>query len=265
VHRAVLRRSYRGVVQGAHVGIDYLEHLTDADLELLLSAAGRPRSAASLCREPELVPAMFDRPEVFEAVFGHEAVAFGPMVAVSPFLAFAVAVHRAAAELASTGYVAERSGTRTKVPVFDAPQLAEFLHAPDRRLFLCELLAPFARVASGRYWVRRGGRWHPRRFSELDPVQLAGLIDSMRVRSRNGPVPTDGSVTRPCSSPVSSRTTRETTPSVRLTLAGCCTRPACRARSIETWSPHRRSSCSSTSAPPATAGPAPRLQSGQRG
>jgi hypothetical protein len=49
----------------------------------------------------------------------------------------------------------------------------------DRRLFLCELLASFAQVASGRYWVRRGGRWRPHRFSELDPVQLAGLIEAV--------------------------------------------------------------------------------------
>ena len=98
---------------------------------------------------------------------------------MSPFLTFAVAVHRSATELASVGHVAERTGPRQRVPLFDAPALREFLGSPARKLFLAELLASFTRVASGRYRVRGGGRTRTRRFSELDPVRLAGLLDGV--------------------------------------------------------------------------------------
>jgi hypothetical protein len=82
--------------------------------------------------------------------------------------------------------VPERTGLRQRVPVFDAPALREFLGEPARRLFLAELLASFTRVASGRYRVRAGGRTRTRRFSELDPVRLAGLLEAVPQAERPG-------------------------------------------------------------------------------
>jgi hypothetical protein len=99
---------------------------------------------------------------------------------------FAVSVQRAAAELASAGHVPERTGPRQRVPLFDAPALRDFLAAPARRLFLAELLASFTRVASGRYRARVGGRMRTRRFSELDPVRLAGLLEAVPQAERPG-------------------------------------------------------------------------------
>src|SRR5499427_8248710 len=93
---------------------------------------------------------------------------------------------RAAAELASAGHVPERTGPRQRVPLFDAPALRDFLAAPARRLFLAELLASFTRVASGRYRARVGGRTRIRRFSELDPVRLAGLLEAVPQAERPG-------------------------------------------------------------------------------
>jgi len=106
--------------------------------------------------------------------------------AASPFLVFTAFVQRAAAELASMDHVPERTGPRQRVPLFDAPALRDFLAAPGRRLFLAELLASFTRVASGRYRTRAGGRTRTRRFSELDPVRLAGLLDAVPQAERPG-------------------------------------------------------------------------------
>jgi hypothetical protein len=72
------------------------------------------------------------------------------------------------------------------VPVFDAPELRDFLGSAERRLFLAELLTSFTRVTSGRYEVSVGGRSRTRRFSELDPVRLAGLLDAVPDESRPG-------------------------------------------------------------------------------
>ena len=88
-----------------------------------------------------------------------------------------------------TGVDGSRAGAHRAAPAgagFDAPALRDFLGEPARRLFLAELLASFTRVASGRYRVRVGGWIRTRRFSELDPVRLAGLLDAVPQAERPG-------------------------------------------------------------------------------
>jgi hypothetical protein len=180
------------------VGREYASHLTDADLGLLASVAGAPSGtgqvsgaagltdASSLRGDPAEVLRLVEHPAAFGAVIDVAEAARGWAVAASPFLVFAVFVQRAAAELASMGHVPERTGPRQRVPLFDAPALRDFLSEPARRLFLAELLASFTRVASGRYRVRAGGRVRTRRFSELDPVRLAGLLEAVPQAERPG-------------------------------------------------------------------------------
>ena len=183
-------------MDGVAVGGEYAAHLTDSDLKLLAAAApaatAPPGAEAGWLRgEPAAIPGLLGDPQVFEAVFGwaedRARPRPGEAAPVSPFLTFAVAVHRSAAELETLGHVAERTGPRQRVPLFDAPALRDFLGSPARRLFLAELLASFTRVASGRYRVRGGGgRMRTRRFSELDPVRLAGLLDDVPEAERPG-------------------------------------------------------------------------------
>ena len=179
-------------------GREYASHLTDADLRLLASVAdaaastgqgsgaGGALDASRLRGNPEALLRLLEQPGVFRAVLDAQDAAAGWAVAASPFLVFAVLVQQAAAELASMDHVPERTGLRQRVPVFDAPALRDFLSEPARRLFLAELLASFTRVASGRYRVRVGGRMRTRRFSELDPVRLAGLLDAVPQAERPG-------------------------------------------------------------------------------
>ncbi|HEY3036406.1 MAG TPA: hypothetical protein VGJ54_17340, partial [Streptosporangiaceae bacterium] len=142
--------------------------------------------ASRLRGDPAALLRLLEHPGVSRAVLGEGDAGPGQAVPASPFLVFAVFVQRAAAELASVGHVPERTGSRQRVPLFDAPALRDFLAAPARRLFLAELLASFTRVASGRYWARAGGRARARRFSELDPVRLAGLLDAVPQAERPG-------------------------------------------------------------------------------
>ena len=168
----------------------YADYLTEADLRLTARAVGTSAATvAELAGDAAAIEGLLADPRVFSAVFGTpSAVPATPEVLVfaSPFLAFGVAVHRAVADLADMDYLPERSGLRQRVPLFDAPQLRDFLSSADRRLFLAELLASFTRVASGRYRIRSGGRTRSRRFSELDPVKLAGLIEVAPEESRPG-------------------------------------------------------------------------------
>jgi hypothetical protein len=179
------------------VGREYASHLTDVDLRLLASVAGAaagtgqlsagdPVDGPGLRGDPEALLRLLEHPGVFRAVLGPADAAQGWAVPASPFLVFAAFVQQATAELAVMDHVPERTGPRQRVPLFDAPVLRDFLGEPARRLFLAELLASFTHVASGHYRVRAGGRTRTRRFSELDPVRLAGLLDAVAPAERPG-------------------------------------------------------------------------------
>lgn len=184
------------------VGTGYADHLTDTDLSLLAAVAQLTRgsaadTAASLRRHAEKLPELLADPRTFRAVFGPGDPTAGPGALASlasPFLIFAVAVHAAAAELESTDHLPERLGPRQRVPLFDGPQLRDFLGSPARRLFLAELLASFTRNRDGRYQEPAGDAGRPetgatrraRRFSELDLPRMAGQLDKVAEADRPG-------------------------------------------------------------------------------
>jgi hypothetical protein len=188
-------------MDGGLVGSGYADHLTDADLELLAtvaedaSARAAATAAAWLRAHPEQLPRLVGDSRVFQAVFGPQAPARATARAAlaSPFLIFAVAVHRAAADLATMGHVPERS-MRQRVPLFDASELRDFLGSAARRLFLAELLASFTRAANVPYRAVRGQPGprpgaraaRGRRVSELDLVRMAGLLDAVPEAERAG-------------------------------------------------------------------------------
>jgi hypothetical protein len=171
----------------------YLEHLTERDHALLVAAdpqleprrPGRNDGGLPLSVAPGRLERLLASPEVFDRVFG-PASAEEPLLAASPFLVFAVAVHHAAAYLESATYVAEWLGPGRRAPVFDVAPLRDFLSGAGRRLFLAELLASYTHVTSGSVMVptRRGRR--RQRFSELDPVRLAGLLEVVADSERPG-------------------------------------------------------------------------------
>jgi hypothetical protein len=168
----------------------YLEHLSGHDLSSLLEAGGLqgavPEEDVRRLRiDPSLVERLLADPAVYEALFGPRAPA-DPFVVASPFLVFAVIVLRSAARLAGATFVEEWVGPRRRLPVFDVEPLRHFLEDPRRRLFLIELLASYTRVASGAVMVRsrKGLRRH--RFSELDPVRFASLLEMVPEEERPG-------------------------------------------------------------------------------
>jgi hypothetical protein len=150
----------------------YRDHLTAGDLAVLADVGGG-RSLTNVLASPEL-----------------ERIVFGPnpdpQRAVSPFLTFAVAVHRVADDLAHAAYINEWVGPRQRVPVFAVEPLRRLLADPARRFFLVELLASYTHVASGSTWTPTRRGWRRRRFSELDPVQLAGLLEAVPAAERPG-------------------------------------------------------------------------------
>ncbi|HKA94059.1 MAG TPA: hypothetical protein VKE97_09660 [Acidimicrobiia bacterium] len=169
-------------------GLAYLDHLTEADLSILGPVVDSPpaEDASTYLRShPELVEEALGSPAAFDLVLGAE-VDDELLVHASPFLVFAVAVHRTVDELGRTAFVEERITPRLRVPVFDAGQLREFGVDPDRRYFIVEHLASYTRVMSGPVWTHRRGRWRRQRFSELDAARLAAALDAVPEPDRPG-------------------------------------------------------------------------------
>jgi hypothetical protein len=157
----------------------YREHLTGADHTLLRAAEGGAGLAGGA------VTPLLSHPAVFDAVFG-AAGGSEPLLGASPFLVFAVAVHRCATDLASATHVLEWLGPGRRAPVFDVAPLRRFLASPWHRLFLAELLASYTHVASGSVLVSTRRGWRRQRFSELDPVRMAALLDVVPDAERPG-------------------------------------------------------------------------------
>jgi hypothetical protein len=166
------------------IGRRYWEHLTDRDL--LALAGGRADQVDVLRRVPELIVDLLDRPGVAAAVLATRREEAGQFSYISPFLVFAAAVHQASNALVGRTYVADRTGPRSRVPIFDAPVLAAFATEPEHRLFLAELLASYARVASGVVWQRARHGWRRQRWHELDLPRLAALLESVSAGEQPG-------------------------------------------------------------------------------
>lgn len=170
----------------------YLEQLSDADLGVLATATGlsggaeADDAAAHLRRHPELVSQALADPSTFERLFHPELAQPGVRADTSPFLLFAVAVHRGVFDLQSATFVAERFGGHRRIPVFDTATLRAYYTDPAHRLFAVEHLASYTRVQSGPVWVRQGERWRRQRFSELEPHRLAAMLELVAEEERPG-------------------------------------------------------------------------------
>ncbi len=154
----------------------WFDQLSEHDLSLLSRLASRAGvESDDVRRHPGALAQVMSHPAAFDSVFArHGDQALTP---ASPFLTFALIVHRSWVELQRTHYIDEWVGPGQRLPVLAADDLRSFLAGAQRRLFLTELLASYTRVTSGSTWVRTARGWRRRRFSELDPVRLASLLD----------------------------------------------------------------------------------------
>ena len=154
------------------VGSLYLEQLSDSDLELLASAADL---RTDVRRDPSSLEALIDHPATFRQLFS--VPGRDPLLRGTPFLIFAVLIHRVVRDLGQASFVEEWVGPRQRVPVFDTAGLKDFGADPLRRFFLIQLLASYTNVASGSMLIKTSRGWRRRRFSELDPMRLIELAE----------------------------------------------------------------------------------------
>lgn len=111
--------------------IDALARILKTDSETLRSELERrPWYANDVLRDPVIADAV---------LHGSDLAAV-----VSPLLLFAVMAHQVTAELGDSTWVADWSGPKSRIPVFDVEPLLEFADAPGRLVFVARLLADFA-------------------------------------------------------------------------------------------------------------------------
>ncbi len=164
----------------------YAELLSAHDLEVLgsLTERGPEGDRAGWFRsEPGRIRAALDDPAAFAGLFGEDAT----LETVSPVLVFASVVHQGAREIGEHAHLPERDGSGAIIPVFDGSRVARFATSEGSVRFLVELLGSYTRVMSGPRWEKTRGRWRRRRFSELNPAQLAQLAVSLPLDERTGP------------------------------------------------------------------------------
>src|SRR5437588_11891730 len=118
------------------LGSLYLEHLSDADLAFL-GAAGQSRY--DVRRDPDQLEALIDSTETFRALF--TVAGRDPLLRGSPFLIFAVLVHRVVRDLRQATFIEEWVAPRQPVPVFDAESHRALVADPPRRLLHAVLLS----------------------------------------------------------------------------------------------------------------------------
>jgi hypothetical protein len=164
----------------------YRRQLTSSDIRLIAGAVGTlapdDASSAATRGSPDL-GFVLGHPELEAAVFGGRS-GNDRLIAASPFLTFAIAVHRTADRLRSASFVEERAPSGQRLPVFDVESLRELLAEPQRRYFLVELLESYTHVVSGATWHRTRRGWRRRRFSELDLSGLADLPNTVEPSER---------------------------------------------------------------------------------
>jgi hypothetical protein len=157
-------------------------HLSESDLRFLVETVATRRRdydhIVNLVRDKEdLLEPMLEDPKLVERLF-HEEEAF---VRISPHLLFSVLLRRLRNDLKKEAYVYEVEPRGKRIPIFEAPAVAEMLADEQTRDYLADMLSSFARTNSGVIYWKERGTWHKRRFSDVDMddmIALACLADS---------------------------------------------------------------------------------------
>jgi hypothetical protein len=167
-----------GGAGAVYLDASLLEMVSEEDVVFALAATGTPRDRARqiaprVRAAPEVVRALLEDERLYESLRAEPGLA----PPLSPYFVFSVLLRQARRELERRSFLAEWLGPRYRVPLFEAPQVAQALRDPERVQYLAEVLASFARVEAVGDEDPRPAGW-PRlrgRFHELDLDRLEAL------------------------------------------------------------------------------------------
>src|SRR5260221_6346821 len=135
-----------------------MRHLNESDLRFLVETVATNRRdydhIMNLIRDKEdLLEPMLEDPKLVERLFRDEET----FVRISPHLLFSVLLRRVRRDLEKESYVFEVESNGKRIPVFEAPAVAELLANTQTCDYLAGMLSSFVRTNSGViYWKERG-------------------------------------------------------------------------------------------------------------
>jgi hypothetical protein len=156
-------------------------NLSESDLRFLVETVATSRRdydhIANLVRgKDDLLEPMLDDPKLVRRLFQDEE----SLLRISPHFLFSVLLRQVRHDLEKETYILEVDFKGKRIPVFEAPAVAEMLSNKELRDYLAEMLSSFARTNSGVIYWKERGTWHKRRFSDIDMddmIELAHMID----------------------------------------------------------------------------------------
>lgn len=164
----------------------FVERLGEHDLRVLSDLGDGLITTEDMRRrllgDPDSLRSLLADRRLYEGLF--EGSGTSAIRVLTPSLVFAVLVHKTMRDLDETTYVPEWVGAGERLPVFDVATLRAFIDETTRRFVIIDVLTSFTRVASGSVWVRTNRGYRRRRYSELDPVSLAEMVESLPAERR---------------------------------------------------------------------------------
>ena len=162
-------------------------NFTERDLDFVVEnvAPGASDSDAlkRLVREdPEFRAAMVGDGNLLDRVLSDEEI----FLHISPSLYFKVLLRRAYHDLETISYTEEREG-RASIPVFDTPEVLEFMERPGVVEYMASMMASFTRIQSYTVPVRvRKGIRRRVRYSDMDIDSLVKFAANAGPEQRFG-------------------------------------------------------------------------------
>jgi len=155
--------------------------LSEADLRFVVETVATQRpdreKVLELVRDKEdFIEFMLEDEKLVRRVLSDEEI----LLKISPRLLFDILLRRVRRDLERERYILEPVGPERRIPVFDAPQVAELLREKEPRDYLVDMLSSFARTESVViYWMEKG-KLRRRKFSDMDlddMIRLSQLVE----------------------------------------------------------------------------------------
>ena len=162
-------------------------NFTDKDLDFVVeNVAPDAKNADALKqlvrKDPEFRAAMVGDRNLLERVLSDEEI----FLHISPSLYFEILLRQAYHELETITYTEEREG-RASIPVFDTPEVLEFMERPGVVEYMASMMASFTRIQSYTVPVRvRKGIRRRVRYSDMDIDSLVKFASNADPEQRFG-------------------------------------------------------------------------------
>ncbi len=162
-------------------------NFTDKDLDFVVeNAAPGAQNADALKQlvrsDPEFRAAMVGDKNLLDRVMSDEEI----FLHISPSLYFEILLRQAYRELETITYTEEREG-RASIPVFDTPEVIEFMERPGVVEYMASMMASFTRIHSYTVPVRvRKGIRRRVRYSDMDIDSLVKFASNADPEQRFG-------------------------------------------------------------------------------